>query len=182
MFICLSLFDELVNDISVNVHERDCVVYVAFPKRGFVSSIFEDLRFEFSRVDISKNYCLFDDHGGHPCGTLQVILFVELEWVPFSCKGFEMKKGGGGGGGGGFLCKISRTLCILCTAYEKYYYALSLWYICVKARNMHWNEYQLNEYQALFFFFCKLHEVCCIVEIWLVLLCDRLKLIALLSL
>ena len=25
-----------------------------------------------------------------------------------------MKKGGGGVGGGGFLCKISRTLCILC--------------------------------------------------------------------
>ena len=55
MFICLSLFDELVNDISVNVHERDCVVYVAFPNGRFVSSIFEDLRFEFSHVDISKN-------------------------------------------------------------------------------------------------------------------------------
>ena len=104
MFICLSLFDELVNDISVKVHERDCVVYVAFPNgRRFVSSIFEDLRFEFSHVDISKNYCLFDDHGGHSCGTLQVILFVELEWVPFSCKGFEMKRGGGVGGGGFFL-------------------------------------------------------------------------------
>ena len=146
MFICLSLFDELVNDISVNVHERDCVVYVAFSNGRFVSSIFEDLRFEFSRVDTSKNYCLFDDHGGHPCGTLQVILFVELEWVPFSCKGFEMKKGGGGLVEKGFSVKF-----LVRCAY--YVYALSLWYICVKARNMHWNEYQLNEYQALFFFF-----------------------------
>lgn len=148
VFFCL--FNELVDDVSVGVQERDYVVDVVFSNERFVSTFIEDLRFDFSHENVCKSYHFFDDHGGS--AHLQVILLVELEWVPFKCFlqwGLRKEEG------------ISVKILVRCAFYE---YALNLWYVCVYARNMRRNEYH---------FFRKL--VICIFEIWPLLLCDRLK-------
>ena len=62
---------------SVGVKERDYVVDVVFPNQRFVSTLIDDMRFEFSHGDVYKSCCLFGDHGISL--RLQVPLFVELE-------------------------------------------------------------------------------------------------------
>lgn len=71
------MFNELVDYISVGVKERDYVVDVAFPNQRFVSTLINDMRFEFRHEDVYKSCCLFGDHGLSL--RLQVPLFVELE-------------------------------------------------------------------------------------------------------
>lgn len=71
------MFNELVDYISVGVKERDYVVDVAFPNQWFVSTLINDMRFEFRHEDVYKSCCLIGDHGLSL--RLQVPLFVELE-------------------------------------------------------------------------------------------------------